>query len=314
MHEIVVGVDRSAAARRALDRALVEAQVSGCPLEVLNTWAPPVWTGGASEMGYDLLVPVTDSQSVTTELVDDLLAKALTRCESDAPVSVRAVAVNGDPGRELVDASREGPLVVLGGRGLGYFASALLGSTTDYVLHHAQCPVMVVPETGPPAARFDRVVVGLDGSASAQSALRWGLDAAKRHGCPLVAVHAVSFPMLPGNRPLYSTEVQAAYETQAVLDLEQEVAAVTSEHQDVQVSVQVVYQAPAAGLLDTAGPDDLLVLGSRGRGGFASLVLGSVATQCAQHGRGVVVVVRVPRGELDPSVDVMLSPVAAAPP
>ena len=289
---IVVGVDDSSASERALDRALLEAETSGRPLHVVHAWSVPVWVGGVPGFGYNALASSADSERYAGELVEELVRKAMSRRTSDAAVTVRTEAVQGEPGRVLVDSSREAALVVVGGRGLGYVRSALVGSATAYVLHHAACPVMVVPEPGTPAAPYRRVVVGVDGSPSSRAAMRWGLEAARRQGCPLLALHAWLLTTVPEQPPMQYVPALSEYETEAGSWLEREVAEVLPERYGVDVRTHLTYSTASAALLDEAGPDDLLVLGSRGRGGFASLVLGSVATQCSQHARGVVVVVR----------------------
>jgi nucleotide-binding universal stress UspA family protein len=268
--EIVVGVDNSAASGRALDRALWETQDLDRPLQVVHAWSTPISAVGFGGVAY--LPPVDDEQELASHLVNDLLAKALARCGSQRPLEVRAQAVQGDPARTLLSVGKDAALIIVGGRGHGYVSSALLGSVTSFVLHHASGPVMVVPEQGPPAGRFGKVVVGVDGSPGSAAALRWGIDAARREDCPLIALHAgdatQTWPDLP-------------------------------EHHGVDVTSTTVPGPAAAALMAAAQDGDLLVTGSRGRGGFASLVLGSVATQCVQHSRSVVVVVKAEQDRLD---------------
>ncbi len=270
--EIVVGVDDSAASRRALDRALWETQDLDRPLQVVHVWSTPISATGFGGIGYVPMPPTEESEAAASLLVNDLLAKALARCGSQRMLEVRAQALRGDPGRTLLSTGKEAALIIVGGRGHGALASALLGSVTSFVLHHAHGPVMIVPEQGPPAGRFGKVVVGVDGSAGSQAALRWAVDAARREDCPLLALHAgdarQTWPDLP-------------------------------EHDGVDVTSTTVPGPAAAALMAAADEDDLLVTGSRGRGGFASLVLGSVASQCAQHARSVVVVVKADEDRLD---------------
>ena len=299
MSEIVVGVDQSVASERALDRALLEAESTGRPLRVVHAWTTPVWMGGVPGFGYNILASPVDSERFAKELVDEVVPKGMGRRTTEAPVTVHTEVKEGAPGPVLVSVSQHAALVVVGGRGQGYLKSALLGSATAYVLHHATCPVMVVPDAGAPAGRFQRVIVGVDGSPSSRSALRWGLDAARRQSCPLIAMHAWLLTTLPGRPPMHFVPELSEYESEAHEWLEKEVAEVLPESSGVDVRIELSHSTAAWGLMDKAGPDDLLVLGSRGRGGFASLVLGSVAMQCSQHARGVVVVVRAEQERLD---------------
>lgn len=299
MREIVVGVDASVASERAMDRALGEAQSSGRPVRAVHAWSTPLWTGVGPGFGPIALGTPTDGAEIAKGLLEDLVAKGLSRCPSGPPVTVHPELRAGDPGRALVSASEDAGLLVVGGRGHGFVRSAVLGSATSYVLHHAQCPVMVVPETGPPRARIARVIVGVDGSPSSRTALRWGLDAARRADCPLIALHCWLLTTLPSRPPMQYVPPLSAYESEARSWLEQEVTAALPDTQQIDVHTELSHSGAASGLLDMTLADDLLVVGSRGHGGFANLVLGSVATQCSRHARGVVVVVRADQERLD---------------
>jgi nucleotide-binding universal stress UspA family protein len=287
MRDIVTGVQGADAAVRVLERALSEAETTHRPLRVLTAWSTPPMVGDLGGLGYggEYIAPSV-STSCAQELVDTLLEKALRERHSPLPVVTSTETHAGHPGRVLVEAAKDAGLVVVGGRGHGALASALLGSTTGYVLHHAHGPVMVVPDRAAPGP-LRRVVVGYDGEGCSRSALRWGLDAAARHRCPLHVVHAMNILPIPGPNVLYPD-----YEIATRSWLTNEVDQVVSARQDVEVVLDVVEGPAARILLLEAGADDLLVVGSRGRGGFADLVLGSVATQCTTHARGAVVVVR----------------------
>ena len=144
-------------------------------------------------------------------------------------------------------------------------------------------------------ATTDDVVVGLDGSAGARTALAWGLQEARLRGG---AVRPVT--VWPEDRPPHAHD--AGIGRPDVADVERdvrskmgteaaEVAAATG-CEAVPVHPEVRYGQPAQQLIDTAGPDGLLVVGSRGRGSLRGAVLGSVSQQCAQYAQGPVVVVR----------------------
>jgi nucleotide-binding universal stress UspA family protein len=301
VRDIVVGVDGSTASDRALDRALLEAETSGRPVRVVHGWTTPIWSGGVPGFAPNILASPHDSERYAHQLVEEALAKALSRRTSQLPLSTQTEVLEGDGSRVLVKAGADAGLVVLGGRGHGQIAGVLLGSTTNYVLHHATCPVMVVPEPGAPVGRFLRVFVGVDGSPGSRSALAWALDAARRYDCPLIALHAWMLSTVPGWPPAtYVTPPTEHHDAEALAWLQGEVSSVVGVAPGVEVRTELVHGTAAAGLMDKAGPDDLLVVGSRGRGGFATLVLGSVATQCARYARGVVTVVRPGQQHLEP--------------
>lgn len=302
MSDILVGVDSSSAAERALDRALLDGQRTGLPVRALHVWQAPVWVAGALGYvaDYDVLASGIGSDHDARLLAQELVAKARTRLTSDAPVEVRVEVVQGSPGRALVDAAHDAVELVVGGRGHGLLASALLGSTSGHVLHHAPCPVTLVPEQGVPAGPYHQVVVGLDGSPGSRAALRYAVSVASRERCPLVAVHAWLLGTLPTDTEVFVSPEMVTYEEASREWLAEEVASTLGDTGDLDVRCVAIQSHATQALLDTAGPDDLLVLGSRGLGGFAGLHLGSVSTQCARHAHGTVTVLRAgqqePRG------------------
>lgn len=296
MREIVTGVDQAEQSEHVLAHALSEAETTARPVRVVHAWADPVWVAGPAGMGFESLPPMQDSARWAQEAAEALLDKALLQRTSTRPVTISAHAVRGDPGDVLVQAGADAGLVVVGGRTHGGVLSTLLGSATGYVLHHSAGPVMVVPDTCAPGP-YRRVVVGFDDEACSRAALRWALDAARRHRCPVLVVHALR--LTPSPVPVAADLSRPDDESELGAWLDSEVAKAKHGLDDVTTSCAVRDGSAAAVLLAAAGPADLLVLGSRGRGGFASLVLGSVATQCAQHAEGVVVVVRAGAERLD---------------
>lgn len=296
MRSIVVGVEDSVASERALDQSFLEAQSTHRSLHVLHAWSTAVWSVGVAGLAYEVPPLPINGKQFAVDLLDEVVAKGLGRRLSDSPLTFAADAVEDSPGHALVTAAKDAGLVVVGGRAMKAVKGAMLGSTTAYVLHHAHSPVMIVPEEVT-VGQVRRVVVGVDGSPSSRSALLWGHDAARRHGCPLLAVHATS---LPGRTSTPFVPELSAYEGEALAILEQEVAQILPDPGPVPVSCQLSHLSPARGLLEVATDGDYLVVGCRGRGGFASLVLGSVATQCAQHTSGVLVVVRADQERLEP--------------
>ena len=290
MAEILVGVDSSAVAQRALQRAAIEAESAGSALHVVHAWTTPVWLGGIAGLGYNVLASPAESRQWATTVLDKQLADARENHPSIIPTN--SETIEGDAKHVLVEHSSGASLLVLGGHGDGKVKGLLLGSATSYVLHHAQCPVMVVPDVGSDTTTLQRVIVGVDGSPASRSALRWGLAAARRHSCPLIALHAWLLTSAPGGPPLRHLAPEEEYQAQAQAWLDEEIAQTVPDTLGVEVRAELVRSTASWALLDKAGPDDLLVVGARGKGGFAELLLGSVADQCAQHARGLFVVVR----------------------
>jgi nucleotide-binding universal stress UspA family protein len=141
MPGIIVGVDGSGHSQRALEWAVKEAAVRHVPLTVL--------TVHPSIVGYFGGVVTTPRDLEETEQVRGAVRaetdKVLTALEGPHPELVEIRAVHGFPVGELINASREADLVVLGSRGVGGFTRMVLGSTASQVVQHAHCPVTVVP-------------------------------------------------------------------------------------------------------------------------------------------------------------------------
>jgi nucleotide-binding universal stress UspA family protein len=144
-----------------------------------------------------------------------------------------------------------------------------------------------------------RIVVGLEGSEGARKALGWAVEEARLRGAKLVALHAWSAPLvapapaLLGAPPPLDTETLERIRVGAEQLLEHEVDAV--DLQGVDVERLVVEGSAADALLDAARDADLLVVGTRGLGGFTGLLLGSVSQQVSHHAPCPVVIVPPPR-------------------
>jgi nucleotide-binding universal stress UspA family protein len=140
------------------------------------------------------------------------------------------------------------------------------------------------------------IIVGVDRSAGAEEALRFAFEEAQLRGATLRAVHAWQFgyigaPSLEGTVPVLGAELdEHRSAAEAVLDAM--VREAIPEAGDIRIERRVVEGAAAAVLVEESRGADLLVVGSRGHGGFAQLLLGSVSQQCAHHAECPVVIVR----------------------
>jgi nucleotide-binding universal stress UspA family protein len=141
MPGIIVGVDGSGHSQRALEWAVKEAAVRHVPLTVLTVHPSIVgYFGGVVTTPQD--VEQTEQVRVAVRAEAD---KVLAALEDPHPESVKIRAVHGFPVEELINASKEADLVVLGSRGVGGFTRMMLGSTAGQVVQHAHCPVTIVP-------------------------------------------------------------------------------------------------------------------------------------------------------------------------
>jgi nucleotide-binding universal stress UspA family protein len=143
---------------------------------------------------------------------------------------------------------------------------------------------------------MNKIVVGIDDSAGARAALRWAIEQAKLTGSTVEAVHAYDFHVAWVDEPaMHFEEWRQEAEAQARAHLNEVISDATGGGHEVPVSAVAVEGRATPTLLDASTGADLLVVGSRGRGGFAGLLLGSVSQHCAEHGRCPVVVIPTPR-------------------
>lgn len=142
MPGIIVGMDNSAHATKALDWAMREAGMRQATLTVISVipaMASP-WTGNP------LSVPDADEAvQHAKQAVEEAVAKSASNTTGTQPSSVTVKVFTGFPAQSLVDAARDAELVVVGSRGSGGFTTALLGSVSNQVAHHAACPIVIVP-------------------------------------------------------------------------------------------------------------------------------------------------------------------------
>lgn len=139
-----------------------------------------------------------------------------------------------------------------------------------------------------------RIIVGVDGSPPSLAALRWAAAEAELRDAELVAVAVWEFPIIPSGpgAGFYTGPTSEELADQAQRRLAEAVAEAGLE--GVRMRQRIEYGTPARVLLDLAADADLLVVGARGHGGFAGLLLGSVSQQCTTHAVGPTVVVPAP--------------------
>jgi nucleotide-binding universal stress UspA family protein len=282
---VVVGVDGSRDAQAALDYAAWEAHRRRRPLRLVHGFVPVRMYGPA----------IAGAQDVPTGAADLVRDGAAAVRQRYPDLDVTAAVVAGSPAGVLVEQSPDAALVVVGSRGLGRFVGLLAGSVSSQVARYARSPVTVVRSPGwvPPAAGgATDVVVGVDGSSGGGSALGFAVDAAVARGGDLIAVYAwAEVPgdnLDPGGRQVDLDEARA----EADRLLSESLAGWQAEYPDLTVRRRAVHSYhPVPTLIDEASRAALIVVGARGRGGFAGLRLGSVGDGLLHHARQPVAVV-----------------------
>jgi nucleotide-binding universal stress UspA family protein len=285
---VVVGVDRSAASETALRWAAREAKLHNIPLTL--AYVLPAETFSAVEFVFaSPSAHLEQQESEARKVIADALAIVRDVIGADGP------AVNGEIHRgstvpTLVELSKEARLLVAGSHGQGAFGRTLLGSVSTGLVHHAQCPVAVIRDYDPKSASSDKrpVVVGIDGSPASELATAIAFDEASRRGVDLIALHAWSDATL---FPL-PTAQWSDLRTDADATLAERLAGFRERYPDVTVKRQLMQEHPARHLCELSESAQLVVVGSRGRGGFAGMVLGSVSTAVVHGARTPVIVAR----------------------
>ncbi len=287
---IVVGVDGSAYADRAVLWASDAAARHHTPLVALHAWAPP-----ALDLGVDFvtLEPVP-YEAFARELLDDAVQRAVA---AGAPVTPEPQLVRDRATAALVDASSRAFVLVVGAHGRGWLAEHLLGSVALQSAAHAHCPVVVVPEEWADN-RHGCVVVGVDGSEPSYAALRFAAREAASRGAALEVVNVWPAPEPVGAFTWDVAAATAAIE-QASRDLAELMARSIAPDPTGRTGPRAVEAIAAEGsagpvLAEMAGHADLLVVGSRGRGGLSGLLLGSVSRRSIHLAPCPVAVVRAP--------------------
>jgi nucleotide-binding universal stress UspA family protein len=281
---IVVGVDGSEHARAALRWAQREARLRGYELTAVLAWGrfDQLHTGAGTSFDPDY--GPSDAAAALAAVVEDTLGS------DDA--DVEELVVCDLPARALLDVAGSADLLVVGPRGRGMLRELMLGSVSQTCLHHAPCPVAIVrtADSGPSGpSHHERIIAGVDGSEPSVRGLRWAIDDARKRGATVQAVHAWDVP--------YSLSFAAAavdwptFERAARQLLDQAVDAALGDTTDVPVERVLASGSAADVLLGTAKDADLVVVGSRGVGGFRGLLLGSVGQQVTHHASCPVVVV-----------------------
>ena len=191
----------------------------------------------------------------------------------------------------LIGASRSCQMIAVGSRGRSQVTALILGSVASHVCAHAECPVVVVRGEIRPAGP---VVVGVDGSTAAESALDVAFTEASTRGAPLDALHAYDMVPAPYEgllRPPADALGQEAVEAAALVS--EVLAGWQEKYPDVVVRHRLVRGHPVTALLDASDSAQLVVLGSRGHGEFVGLVLGSTSAALIRGSGCPVAIARV---------------------
>jgi nucleotide-binding universal stress UspA family protein len=287
MERFIVGTDGSESSAEALRWARREAEVRDATVTAVLAWNFLDQYHVDGEATFDPDYGDEDARRALDAAVERAVG-------ADAD-DVSRVVVCEHPATALIDASSDADLLVVGARGLGKLRGLVLGSVSQRCLELAACPVMVVHGTPDAGSEHDRVVVGVDGSESSAHALGWAVEEARLRGAQLEVVHAWEVPYAA--EFTFVGDAYDATQRSAVHIVDQMLVSAGLEPDDVERTV--VQSSPVLALTDAAARADVVVVGSRGRGGFTGLLLGSVSHQVTRHADSPVVVVPDPQADAE---------------
>jgi nucleotide-binding universal stress UspA family protein len=290
---IVVGYDDSPGSIAALEWAAATAQRWGTTLTVMHSVdlaAAPI------DPAYDVARLPDSLHEADRQLLADGVARAQQLMTE--PSHVTGLSAVGSPAAELVRASKDADLVVTGSRGRGPLAAGLLGSVAYAVTAHAACPAVVVRAERPVQTGPDHpVVVGVDESPASERALDLAAELAAISNAILRIVHVAHGSFSPDAQAFVESARAGTEHTKAVrADAEQKVRRAARRAQEtfanLPIETEVLYGSAGHVLSPLGAHAGLIVVGTRGHGGFAGLLLGSVSHTVIHDASCPVMVVR----------------------
>lgn len=272
---LVVGVDDTSQAQLALRWAVGEADRRRVPMRVVSVYPASAHATLDDERAH----------SVMRERFDEAVAYVSDRLGHD---QVSGVFVTGNPASILLNETSDASMLVVGSRSRGTAGSLLLGSVSSAVAAHAWCPVVVVHSRDDSPAP---IVVGIDGSTGSDRALKFAFEESLSRGVPLDVVHC--WEQVGYIDPAVWTDGHVVSVAEKLRQwLTDTTAAMRERYPDVEVRERLVEGPPSLVLADLSDDASIVVVGSRGHGGVAGLLLGSVSQSVLHHAHCTVAVVR----------------------
>ncbi|WP_426566212.1 universal stress protein [Angustibacter sp. McL0619] len=277
---VILAFDGSPDSERAVRWAVEIAQDLKCPLTVVTArdlsrqW--PAMVGGSQE--WD-------------DVASERLGRATAQVGQHGGLAPQVIATKQPPVQALRDLSTTARMVVLGARGHTRVGGTLVGSVSQHLVQHASCSVAVVRE--PASTQSRDVVVGVDGSEENQAAVKLAFEVAAARGVGVVAVfgwHPDSGERPIGRLPLSGDVVDHVHAGEQLV--EAAVEPWQRRYPGVEVLVEAVPIHPSRLLSDASAHRGLVVVGSRGRGAFTGMLLGSVSQSVLAHAHSPVIVAR----------------------
>ncbi|GIH23377.1 hypothetical protein Aph01nite_16870 [Acrocarpospora phusangensis] len=279
--DVVVGVDGSPASLAAVRWAADDAARIPAPLRIVHV---------LDRHPYQIAkFPDPELGDQLARSAARILETAKREAEDRRPgLEITTQMIEGRPAEMLREQAAGAAELVVGTRGMGGFAGAVMGSVSMTVAGHAPGPVIVIRSL--PEVPSGEIVVGVDDSSACEPAIAYAFEQARARGAGLRAVHAWQVPV-----HAYAPEI--TYEMDEIRTAQHAVIAGVLDswrerYPDVKVTDDVRCGHPVEALVDASQGADLLVIGCHGRGAISSILLGSVSRGILHHAACPVAVVR----------------------
>ncbi|MCD2113740.1 MULTISPECIES: universal stress protein [Rhodococcus] len=291
---IVVAVDGSDASTTAVNWAARTAGIRGLPLRIVTVVHIPAFYYSEPYLAQSFH---EEMKATARDRLDNaaVLARQIIDENRHGNVEVTTEQLEGKVVPTLIAQAEHADRLVVGSRGLGEVKGLLAGSVSTAVVSHATAPVVVVRgrtlDGAPPAK--GPVVVGVDGSVSCRDAVEVAFEEASARGATLVAVNVWSdVSVQPSLGAVPEDPHWSRIQTGEEIVLAERLAGYQERYPDVTVERVVARDRPVRVLSEYAEAAQLLVVGTRGRGGFKGLLLGSTSNALIQTADCPVLVVR----------------------
>ncbi|MFZ3393347.1 universal stress protein [Rhodococcus sp. DT1] len=289
---IVVAVDGSEASTHAMIWAARSAAARALPLHIVTVVHIPAFYYSEPYLAQSFH---EEMKATARDRLDSAAMMARQIVDDSGRVEVTTEQLEGKVASTLVAVSAKADRLVVGSRGLGEVKGLLAGSVSTAVASHAVAPVVVVRgrtlDGAPPAE--GPVVVGVDGSESCRAAVEAAFAEASSRGATLVAVNVWSdVSVQPSLGAVPEDPHWSRIQTGEEIVLAERLAGYRERYPDVVVERVVARDRPVRVLSEYAEQAQLLVVGTRGRGGFKGLLLGSTSNALIQTADCPVMVVR----------------------
>ena len=289
---ILVGVDGSAAALRAVRWAARDAALRNVPLTLVHVVDAPLpeWFEVAALAGFR-----QSQERRPHDFIESAIKVAEESTGECCPVQIDSRVFHSVTVPTLVRLSTQVEMVVVGYRGHGgVSARSFLGSVSSALVYHAHCPVAVIHDDEAMIANAAPapVLVGIDGSPASEAATAIAFEEASRRGVGLMALHAWADPRVSGSKGTVQDSKWDAQLSEEEETLAERLAGWHERYPDVGVRRRIEIGDPARWLIQASERAQLIVVGSHGCGWFRGKLLGSVGAAVVNRAKIPVIVAR----------------------